>query len=158
MDTSETYIKMCDCPKIQEPHWEKGWQEGDYFWDGRKVCLCGMDYLSVENIYRQGHNRVRFLKREPMTALVYDQYSPTQTINIKEGEYVLTQLNNGIWLPRQDQLQEMVEYPDLGSVLRDLREFWQRPPNHRITSMEQLWLAFVMKEKYSKAWVNGKWI
>ncbi len=28
----------------------------------------------------------------------------------------------------------------------------------QFTSMEQLWLAFVMKEKYNKVWVDGEWV
>ena len=84
MDKTETYIKMCDCPEIQVPHWEKGWIEGDYFWDGEKVYLCGMDYLCVKSIFRDNRNYVKFAIREPMTALVYEQHSPTSTIAIKE--------------------------------------------------------------------------
>ena len=48
-----------------------------------------------------------------------------------------------VWLPRQDQLQEMVE-KDNFSV--------------KATSMEQLWLAFVMKEKYNKQWNGEGWV
>ena len=66
-----------------------------------------------------------------------------------------------IWLPRQDQLQEMVEYPDLGSILRDIREFWGNNETYYPTdfySMEQLWLSFVMKEKFGKVLNGGGWI
>jgi hypothetical protein len=65
-----------------------------------------------------------------------------------------------VWLPRQDQLQEMVEYPDLGSILRDVREFWMLNSSYHpidFTSMEQLWLAFVMKEKFDKVWNGEGW-
>jgi len=73
-----------------------------------------------------------------------------------------------IWLPRQDQLQEMV-FPskDLGFELKIAELFtWISTENNErriyriLRSWEQLWLAFVMKEKYSKTWddKNGKWI
>ncbi len=62
-----------------------------------------------------------------------------------------------IWLPRQDELQERVKTNnlpyDIGSFLRYCianvfpHDTW-----------EQLWLAFVMKERWNKIWVNGEWI
>jgi len=70
-----------------------------------------------------------------------------------------------IWLPRQDQLQEMVDY-DLTNRCVEFycfvsgrvpltNEIINAGQLHKFTSMEQLWLAFVMKEKYNKIW-NGK--
>ena len=67
-----------------------------------------------------------------------------------------------IWLPRQDQLQEMIpkfkkdENIDLYWMLKALHDFQVLyTADLGIKSMEQLWLAFVMKEKYNKVW-NGK--
>ena len=71
-----------------------------------------------------------------------------------------------IWLPRQDQLQEMVKRQTTQMLMSD---FWDNPqwkeyliyekPYFMIfTSMEQLWLAFVMKERWNKIWEDGKWI
>jgi hypothetical protein len=63
-----------------------------------------------------------------------------------------------IWLPRQDQLQEMCE-PPLDVLLM---EFWEWLPKYEVgvkfTSMEQLWLSFVMKEKYEKVWDGEEWV
>ena len=82
-----------------------------------------------------------------------------------------------VWLPRQDQLQEMLgethsvrpislvgflhqvlnedltcteEVPCNGCV--EEAKYWRS-----FGSMEKLWLAFVMKEKFNKAW-DGKWL
>ena len=60
----------------------------------------------------------------------------------------------------QDQLQEM--FPNYGrcfDLLVRLSGFWHHVDNRvgYCTSMEQLWLAFVMKEKYSKKWSGDKW-
>ena len=60
-------------------------------------------------------------------------------------------------LERQDQLQEMVS-----------NSFWEccNKMNNYVCglryplglgSMEQLWLAFVMSERFSKVWSNGEW-
>ena len=98
MDTSETYIKMCDCEEIQE---------------GTAYLLDGSDF------------------RTP----------------------------NGIWLPRQDQLQEMVSYiGDTWVIEQYFHNYLHSIYTHeRKDSMEQLWLAFVMKEKHNKVWDGDKW-
>jgi len=64
---------------------------------------------------------------------------------------------NIIWLPRQDQLQEMVntEWHELGIILYLLIGFWQ-VNEKKFSSMEQLLLAFVMKRKYNKEWNDEK--
>ena len=66
------------------------------------------------------------------------------------------------WFPiyRQDQLQEMVRqgnelpFEMIGRMFR-----WASKGNILFVknSMEQLWLAFVMKEKYNKTWSEEKW-
>ena len=66
-------------------------------------------------------------------------------------------------LRTQDQLQEMLG----GWGAAKLAEvFGEWAKNYRITqetypssaSMEQLWLAFVMKEKYNKVWNGENWV
>ena len=76
------------------------------------------------------------------------------------------------WLPRQDQLQEMVyKIPRKDTLLEfwgtwidRFEEFRESPCAERfdggnlfLKSMEQLWLAFVMKEKYNKVWDGKEW-
>lgn len=66
-----------------------------------------------------------------------------------------------IWLPRQDQLQEMLlqpantKYPDIYYLMADFKIVMVE--NLRLDSFEQLWLAFVMKEKYNKSWDGENW-
>ena len=105
-----------------------------------------------------------------------------------------------IWLPRQDQLQEMFDWSnvdDCDNIIRQVDFFWwfchpesllKDPKNwnypatsenfgsedlpfclkskweitmvkyvRSFTSMEQLWLAFVMHEKYQKTWDGSDW-
>ena len=64
----------------------------------------------------------------------------------------------GVWLPRQDQLQEMVAQ-DGNLPVWKVEEWFHNwiPRGARPESFEQLWLAFVMKEKYDKVW-DGKWV
>ena len=66
------------------------------------------------------------------------------------------------WLPRQDQLQDMMDLPTwrlvynfslwFGGVMEVGAE-----PIWKQYSMEQLWLAFVMQEKYNKTWNGNGW-
>lgn len=64
-----------------------------------------------------------------------------------------------IWLPRQDQLQDMLEdvfsnreIVPLTSKLHDVCVHLIQEHNFGGRTMEQLWLAFVMHEKYEKVW------
>ena len=49
-----------------------------------------------------------------------------------------------VWLPRQDQLQNI--------LMADNASYFDK-----FDSMEKLWLAFIMFEKYKKKWKNGEW-
>ncbi len=72
--------------------------------------------------------------------------------------------------PRQDQLQEMIGKNETPFELAARFHRWwanltwpyadswgPKDPNIMFTSMEQLWLAFVMQEKHNKVWDGEKW-
>ena len=139
MDNTETYIKMSDCEEIQKE---------------RPQALIGL----VDHYYEGNY-----------------QYT------IDSDGNVWCYKNRFIWLPRQCQLQEMVFRI---SAIITLCDFWGwfRPSTRmgelktdqayedlrnrqereeytsRFTSMEQLWLAFVMKECYKKVWSGEDWV
>ena len=141
MDTSEIYIKQCEKAKeIQKLRSDRdcyrNWKNGDFFW----ATILGS---AVPSRYKTGVEVVmRLLDRYSM------MYCP--------GEKV--------WLPRQDQLQEMVTY--IGG--RWVVEQYFHNYLHSIythdragedkDSMEQLWLAFVMREEYGKIWNGKTWV
>jgi len=62
-----------------------------------------------------------------------------------------------VWLPRQDQLQEMVR-DRWGSWTGLLEEFGEYVKSKRWLddTPEMYWLAFVMKELYNKIWDEEK--
>jgi hypothetical protein len=73
-----------------------------------------------------------------------------------------------LWLPRQDQLQRIIE-PDnaeVYSVMRKVMEmqYHDYSKNAMVTapelfySMEQLWLAYIMREKFHKVWSEEDWV
>ena len=136
MDRTETFIKMVDCPEIQDK------------W-----------YPFVGDV---------FLHRENGKVETNPIYKTT--IDWMKGEESLIPIaitwpewkNRFLWLPRQDQLQEMISiYPT--QFRADSSVPWHSFLADDITvegkfdSMEQLWLAFVMKEKYNKVWNGEEW-
>ncbi len=139
MDTSETYIKMCDCEEIRKwcnPH------AGDIILR-RPPRDVPPFYLPRDITY---HSRLTVCT------------SPDQ--RLRDGD---------IWLPRQDQLQAML-YGKMGgtglillvTLLNRLGEEGECEncidTNYiDLSSMEQLWMAFVMKENHNKVWDNNEW-
>lgn len=119
MDKTETYIKMSDCPEIQEL-WKPDIGGWDYTWDGEDV-------------------------------------DKPYWFHFRKEDY--------IWLPRQDQLQEMVHnlrfeqrrFSGDHGLLQDFAYWAEEESNLPCASMEELWLAFVMKEKYNKVWNGEEW-
>ena len=71
-----------------------------------------------------------------------------------------------VWLPRQDQLQEMVEalcgtWEALLVELSSWHSPWGALHNEYASSFksfEQAWLAFVMHEKHNKHWNGEEWV
>ena len=78
-----------------------------------------------------------------------------------------------IWLPTQEQLQEMLKYyyhyatpyqvKDLGwgdsineYMLKKLMKF-EKNNREIVYDLNSLWLAFVMHELYNKIWTGEKW-
>ena len=89
------------------------------------------------------------------------------------GDHIFV-FKHKIWLPRQDQLQEMVRINSLEDFLKIIRlnptGNWEIDKKEFDTryidtgdyiwtkSFEQLWLAFVMKEKFNKRWNGEDWV
>ena len=135
MDTSKTYIKMCDWPKIQGTR-ELG--RGDFF----AILKTPID---------DGCLDVRIVGDQKMWMIAH----------------------RSVWLPRQDQLQEMIksyykthpsnafECDDFGLVEYFYNFCWLEEDRNwdkeGITTMEQFWLVFVMKEKHNKIWNGEEW-
>ena len=138
MDTSETYIKMCDCKEVQGKH---DLETHDSLEDG--------DFFAQE-----------VLKDRPKGVFVFKELcpycGPSPGIKIT-------------WLPRQDQIQEMMGLEDVGYLMNELMYFWQNDHleliddkclfyKQEIDSMEHLWLAFYMHEEHKKIWTGENWI
>lgn len=162
MDISETYIKMCDCEEIQRL-WQKATVDmlPSYCWDKEIERVCIMIW-TPDTLFEK----------------ITDGGEVTNSIHVSiEWDKPLHHWtahtdwkSETIWLPHQDQLQEMIEDRGLSpmqlaslfgetqyEILFNNRIRSVTFPTHK-ASMEQLWLAFVMKEKHNKVWDGSSWV
>lgn len=159
MDTSEIYIKMCekavgiqalrqwsyfDNSLFKETR-QGNYEEGDYIWADGEIYLIGGDCYDISEGSKYG------LK------ISSAGYCEGDDFNVKKV----------IWLPRQDELQEMINFRPNGiygfwefirGEWNPYSESYDTYLSEYLTSMEQLWLAFVMKEKYNKIWNGEDWV
>ncbi len=151
MDLTKEYIKQADCPEIQEGKVHDG---VGGTWVSDEVILC--TYGDVGSYY-----------------YVHDTIATRKCPQCgHEEEHI--ESTHSIWLPRQDELQAMylktlsVDEQESSNVmvvmLDDFRDWvlndctgleWSYGKR---VSMEQLWLAFLMRDKHNKVWVNDKWV
>jgi len=135
MDTSETYIKMCE--KAEEIQTETF------------RCLMPDDYVAYRHVMPEmrGKHMVSTIWQVERGSLT------TETYSVKF-----------IWLPRQGQLQEMYRQ-DGETDLEIMADFsygiLEQSDRYggilRFNSMEQLWLAFCMSELHQKKWNGSEW-
>lgn len=156
MDTSEIYIKMCNCEEVQWL-WEP--EEGDWFYvdlDDDELEARGVDSLT-HWIY---DNREK--------SIYWNKFDEDAFMLVDAGEFKRNEL---IWLPRQDQMQKLIqdnlfEYDNgdnkigcgtdclLDSFISFVERFTTDIEPHDIDpfSMEKLWLMFYMAEEHNLIW------
>lgn len=132
MDTSATYIKMCRTPEIQAPPPRFG-----DLWA----------YVGAMPGYKWG-------MQTPQLEWIRDNEDA-------EPDFYYDDTIERVWLPRQDQLQAMVKSVTSWSLLWHFTD-WAKVTGMKgylpeETSMEQLWLAFVMSQK-GKTWNGEEWL
>jgi hypothetical protein len=77
-------------------------------------------------------------------------------MEVEDTYYSITNNDETIWLPRQDQLQEIVciNWKDFNlDVLKDWYKFIMKLSP--LNSMERMWLKYTMYKIYNKEW-NSK--
>ena len=152
MDTTKEYVLMCEkAIEIQKKSW---WLVGDFI-------ASHSDNHGIENLgcisQQNGHIFAQKYSKHPFGDKV-GVLSCMITIP-KSGHDDLY-----IWLPRQDQLQDMISW-DKRMTAREIIEtfsvfigFERADYYNKFTSMEQLWLAFVMYDIWNKKWNGKDWI
>ena len=161
MDKSETYIKMCDCPEIQNvrPDFNADGEEQNFIANLHYAKACpshGSEHLWTKD---NEHDHYCCNCGEPLVDVSHIPEIETYETN---GAYKI------VWLPRQDQLQDMVpiKLDKFYTLVEGFYSFFTAEHGERtmyqtlFSSMEQLWLAFVMHKKYQKQWnpSENKWV
>ena len=135
MDTSETYIKMCDKAGGLQRDWKP--KTGDCF-----IQVYGDQSMSGPLFVSEWFDDPQY-ETQP-------DYGHSK---------------RAIWLPRQDQLQEMYlrdmpggTYQKVATLAEVFHDYHKSNgyPSYAF-SMEQLWLAFVQKTNHNKTWDGEKW-
>ena len=135
MGTSAEYINMCEkASEIQEQ------------WKPKEHDMMATKYKSE---YQNEDGTICVRHHIPCT--VFDVFDMRKRVG-KDYHWI-------VWLPRQDQLQEMLQPCGFITLLREFsQESLLRIREEPYDSMEKLWLAFVMKEKYNKVWNGEDWV
>lgn len=160
MDTRKEFVKMmCENRDILRL-WNA--RTGDFIWVKEE------DYVDCDN-EKEGCIYTLF---ESEGSLCFDggiSYGRS-TDYVGEGYFVeLSEVPTAVWLPRQDQLQEMAlakEYHEdnIDHLLMRFLNMIHTLPNFdwhywgRFRTMEQKWLAFLMWVKFEKRWNGKEWV
>jgi len=151
MDTTKKYTRMCEKAKEVQEEWIGMPKEKRY---GTLIR-----YRTFLGILAPNNEPIEF---EGLAAVIAETLAFKTWL--KEGETLIVTAaelepydDRGTPLFRQDQLQEMVIYKDFEDLLLKLENWYiYIKGRDKYTSMEQLWLAFVMWEKYRKVWNEEK--
>jgi len=157
MDTSENYIRMCEKAKEIQNNWTLS--SGDWFY--RKFTIFG-DELD-KSIWADGDlEEINILQWNSSTNFFWKATSADGQSRLVDTRTL--HLETCIWLPRQDQLQEMVpvkqnyegSYYYQHADMIDSMLFQDYNDEQPFDSYEKIWLALVMKERYGKLWSMEK--
>lgn len=139
MDKSQAYITMCDKAQELQNFWIP--VHGDFF-VGEKG--------KIEAWVKRVHGKRNLVKNV--------------RVKFEDG---MPSVRRYIWLPRLDQLIELSQMSGK-RYEKVTQEFfdWTRTEYHTLsgeprkifTSLEQIWLAFVMEKKFGKKWNGQEWI
>jgi len=139
MDKSKEYILMCEkAVEIQE------------LWNPDNADCVKGDFV--------GYIKESTKEAEYLDNTWKRQFSISRFCTNTEsyGKYAWYLKEELIWLPRQDQLQEMIK--DKYESLYDLWDAFGYFFVNNDSYFEQGWLMFVMKEKYNKVWNGSDWV
>jgi len=148
MDASNRYVMMCQKAGEIQQLWQPNQCDFIIHYDdleeGVSFCRPAESLVQVVNMY--------YTKDDG------DYY-------VQECEELKEQ---ALWLPRQNQLQSIMEPNNerVHSLIRkvvdehyhDFSKNSMAAAHELFYSMEQLWLAYIMKEKFHKVWNEQEWV
>lgn len=81
----------------------------------------------------------------------------------EDFDWYENQIKESIWLPRQDQLQKMIDAlkhdannPTWNKAFRWFE--WTKVHYNEFDTFKKLWLSFMMFTKYNKKWNETEWV
>ena len=152
-----TFIDQCSkANQLIHAKLNLGFNEGDYIWDGERVRLIGHDFIDLKKIYNEHRNlcfRFAMMEDEPIH-INTDNYP--QEISFKHGVYVAESIRNPVWIPTQEQLQNILLSVG-GDYTKLLKQFIHHTEYHNSYKAsskptEQLWLEYFMWKKHRMNW------
>ena len=157
MDTSKEYTIMCRKAVKQSDIGKAFKQLPSDIKLGTQICF--RFYIGMIRLREEERDDSGLLGISPETLALRTWTEKNHDLTIVETGKDFD--DEGFPLFRQDQLQKMVMDKNLylqDSIAKWCNDVWSFAyRNKQITSMEQLWLAFVMKKKYSKVWNGVDW-
>jgi len=139
MDKSKKFIRMCESAKEIQQKWKQ--EYGDFFVAESGQIKCWISRAPAEVKFKKGFG-----------------------ITVDADVIYIAKY---IWLPRQNQLIEMAQIPghryeiivqNFYSWTKEPYEMLNDMPNKLFRTMEQIWLAFVMQQKFNKQWNDTQWL
>ena len=99
-------------------------------------------------------------------------FNNTESTRMKHGfkvenEETLVRIEKLFWLPRQNQLVELAQCKNkvFSDISYHFLEWIKQPYNPEkpstdkvFNSLQQMWFAYIMKNKFSKDWEKDSWI
>jgi hypothetical protein len=173
MDTSDKYIKMCEsATEIQKNIPIEGvfaekygyWETVDEDTQKRRISYHIYTVIyGVKYYWPRGGNNSGGISQAWA-------YTTGGTLSVSDNDPRSQSVKDMIWLPKQDELEKLMlerKYTDSNNdympwwLLKDFHNFVFNPTRivTEFKSMEQLWLVYLMDEKYNKEWnsVEMKW-
>ena len=143
---TDNYIKMCEAS--EEIQKLREYKMGDWFYT---------------TIYRRDKHKGFYV-----IDVDYGDNYPNGLLPDKHKKDNFVTKGGGIWLPTQEQLQEMMPKSDVTFLVEYIKNVELRYHDRfnedavgyftgTFTSFNELWLAFVMEEKYNKVWTGEEW-
>jgi hypothetical protein len=89
-----------------------------------------------------------------------------ERIGVEYDEDHVSERTKHVWLPSQDQSQDLSCAFGISCMLYEFNDFvFSNPGNRdnalrysvRFKTVEQLWLGFIMEQNYEKHWNGSKW-
>ena len=138
MDKGHEYIRMCTAAEEIQRQWKQHY--GDFYVAENGAIKCWISMNRDSRRVKRGFG-----------------------IDIQNDIIYIAKY---VWLPRQNQLIEMAQVPGrrYDSIVQDFFDWTKIPyrlqpgtPGKLFPSMEQIWLAFLMQQKYAKQWDGNQW-